>query len=547
MTNVYQKQNVAALLFAVVATVLMTASLTLPWYYSSVKFSEVLADGPARTVNYTYITYDLFGTRTVSKASSRFANHSHTCTRSQNKVPEQVESYESLRSTSSTSVSSIFTLSCASAIIASLSSVMLSAHLLLFSVGSIRDMTLFKFGRTAVRNILHGLCLFLVISASVSCLAFLRLSAAFKKDLAYCVEGPCQSFYGSASFQHSAGTVVSAMVWAPQSGWFVAMVGAFASLMAVFLVAISRIPQIHHSDSSSDEHDMQQMIELETSADHLAGAPRSPSLLDKRAHLVLFVAAIGSAAAAAVIIWACARPQCAACISSALELGGANGLDGVVESIEMQVLPPPPAAWPSLKEGQKFYEHMLSSLAAVTDLGLQFDAKPHKNRVVARFLWQTLPRCANGNCSLPAPMANAVVRYRQVVSGSNFGSGDFTLKQNRRFRQSAASLPHCTTSVESDCNAKIEANYFWKGAGSSDVDITWQRSCTLRLKTPSLSSATPPVIRNVPDVLTFFSSAATAFGPNSEDAILYESGDCFHESDYKVGEAKSRTARQRFF
>ena len=461
----------------------------------------------------------------------------HTCSRLKHDEPDLPlpnESYESLQSTSGTSVSSIFKLSQTSSIIASFSAIAFCAHLLLSSVDSVRNMISLKVGRSLTRTIPHALGLVLFISVSVSFLALLGLSSAFKNDLLSCNTGPCQSISGSSSFEQTSDSIVSESAWAPQAGWFVMMAAAFISLLAVSLVATNRDPlhaplPTQHSDSPSDEQDLQPMIEMTLNTE--LSSP-SPSPLDPRARAALFVVAAGSALATAVIIWACSRPQCATCASNTLQVN-TNVLEGVVESIEMQVLPTPPTAWPSLKDGLSFYQKVLSSLGAVTGLGLDFDAKPHDTRVVSRFLWQTVPMCETSNCSLRELMSN--VRYRQVVSGSGYGNSDFTMKQNRRFRQNAAALTPCITTAERvDCKAKIEANYFWKFAGSSDVDITWQRSCTLRLQSTSPAIVTPPVIRSVRDVLPFFSSAAAAFGPHSENTTLFQSNDCFHESDYKV-------------
>jgi hypothetical protein len=133
----------------------------LPWFFSSITFSKMLANVPSSTLNSTYITYDLFGTRTISLVSNRVANLSHTCTRFQNMASVQVQSYASLQSTSSTSISSIFRLSRTSVIIASLSSVALSAYLLVFSVDSIRDMIVLKLGKAFSRTIPHVLGLVL--------------------------------------------------------------------------------------------------------------------------------------------------------------------------------------------------------------------------------------------------------------------------------------------------------------------------------------------------------------------------------------------------
>jgi hypothetical protein len=535
MATVYQKKNAAAILLTLVVISLTTASLTLPWFFSSITFSKMLANVPSSTLNSTYITYDLFGTRTISLVSNRVANLSHTCTRFQNMASVQVQSYASLQSTSSTSISSIFRLSRTSVIIASLSSVALSAYLLVFSVDSIRDMIVLKLGKAFSRTIPHVLGLVLIVSISLSFLALLGLSAAFKKDHADCDEGPCRSFSGSASSQHNA--VVHAMAWAPQAGWYLAMVAAFISLLAVCLVAINRnilIPP-NHSESSSGEHDTQPMIELATgSAENPAVHPHSPSRLDPRARAVLLAAVAGSALVIAVIIWACVRQQCAECASRTPQLEDAYVLEGVVESIEMQVQPQPPATWPSFKDGRKFYEQVLASLAVRNrGLGFEFDAKARSERSVARQIWQSLPGCLNSNCSTPEQKPVALLRYRQVVSGSGNGSSDFTLKQTRRFRQVAAALPQCTTNSENaECKAKIEANYYWRGAETFDVAIVWQRSCTL-LFHPS-STAQPPVIRNVRDALPFFLSAPVALGADSESSVLYQSNDCYHEREYKV-------------
>lgn len=456
----------------------------------------------------------------------------HTCSRLKHAEPDLAlpnESYESLQSTSGTSVSSIFKLSQMSSIIASFSAIAFFAHLLLSSLESVRNVISLRVGRALNRTIPHALGLVLFISVSVSFLALLGLSSAFKKDLLSCNTGPCQSISGSSSFEQTSDSIVSESAWAPQAGCFVMMAAAFISLLAVCLVATNRDTPTQHSDSPSDEQDLQPMIEL-TSNTELPSP--SPSLSDPRARAALFVVLAVSALATAVIVWACTRPQCATCASNTLQVN-TNVLEGVVESIEMQVLPTPPTAWPSLKDGLSFYQKVLSSLSAATELGLDFDSKPHDERVVTRFLWQTVPMCETSNCSLRGLMSN--VRYRQVVSGSGYGSSDFTMKQNRRFRQNAATLTPCITTAERvDCKAKIEANYFWKFAGSSDVDITWQRSCTLRLQSTSPAIVTPPVIRSVRDVLPFFSSAAAAFVPHSENTTLFQSSDCFHESDYKA-------------
>jgi hypothetical protein len=284
---------------------------------------------------------------------------------------------------------------------------------------------------------------------------------------------------------------------------------------------------------------MQPMIELETSAANSASAYHSSLSLDKRARAVLIVAAAGCTLAAAAIIWACVRPQCSACTSNVLRPRGADGLEGVVESIEMQVQPVPPAAWPSFKDGRKFYEQVISSLAGrKRDLGFEFDAKARNERSVSRQIWQHLPPCSNGNCSALTQTPVAVLRYRRVVSGSGNGSSDFTLKQTRRFRQAAAALPPCTTAKDADCKAKIEANYYWRGAETSDVAIMWQRSCTLLLPRTSITQLS--VLRSLRDVLPFFPSVSSAFGTGSENSTLYESADCVHEREYKVSKIKAR-------
>ncbi len=150
--------------------------------------------------------------------------------------------------------------------------------------------------------------------------------------------------------------------------------------------------------------------------------------------------------------------------------------------------------------------------------------------------------CETSNCSLRGLMSN--VRYRQVVSGSRYGRSHFTMKQNLRFRQNAATLtPSITTAERVDCKAKIEANCFWKFAGSCDVDITWQRSCTLlatklhafgneaarfwqrsctlRPQSTSPAIVTPPVIRSVGDVCRF------SLRPRQRLALVQKIRHCF--------------------
>jgi hypothetical protein len=543
METAYQKKTAAALFLTAVLTGLTIASLALPWFHSSSAFYK--ASGNV-LLNSTDITYDLFGTHTMSLAPMRVTRRSHACGEAQHKdagLAVPVEFYESLESASMSSVSSIFRLAQTSTIIASLTTVLFSAHLLLFSVDSIRKLiTTIKFGRALARNIPHALSFVLICSVSLSFLAFLGLSAAFKNDLLGCDTGPCQSLSGSASYVHDAKGVVSVTSWAPQSGWFVAMATFCISLFAVFLVATNPIPPTYHSCSPAGDQDDLPMVHPTSCADNSAWPPLSMSQLDPRARAVLCVAAIGSMLITAVIAWVCIWPQCAACGLNAVQSGSspgyadANGLNSVAESIEMQVLPSPPAKWPSLHDGQIFYQNVFISLAEIADYGLEFRAAPLKTRVVERVVWHTLPKCDGSNCSLPVLMTN--VRYRKVVSGYGYGSSDFTLKQSRRFRQNAAALPLCTIADETaDCKAKIEANYFWKGTQSSDVDITWQLSCTLRLKGASPSEVASPTISSVRDVLMFFTSAAAAFGPNSENTTLHDSRDCFHESEYAVSEA----------
>lgn len=545
METAYQKKNAAALFLTAVLTGLTTASLALPWFRSASAFYKT-SDNVL--VNSTDITYDLFGTHIISLAPMRVTSRSHICGGVQNKDPGlavPVESYESLKSASTSSVSSIFRLSQASTIIASLTTVLFSAHLLLFSVDSIRNLIThtIKFGSALARNIPHVLCFVLICSVLLSFLAFLGLNAAFKNDFPGCDTGPCQSLSGSASYVHDA-SVVSVTAWAPQSGWFVALASVCISLFAASLVATNQIPPTYHSCSPSGDQDELPMVNPASSAYNSACPPLSISQLDVRARAVLCVAAVGSMLITAVIAWVCIWPQCATCASSMVQSGSSQGyadvdvLKSVVESIEMQVQPSPPAAWPSLEDGHTFYQNLFLSLATVADFGLEFDANPLKTRVVARALWHTLPKCEGSNCSLPVLTTN--VRYRKVISGSGYGSGDFTMKQSRRFRQNAAALPLCTIADENaDCKAKIEANYYWKGAESSDVDITWQRSCTLRLKSTPSSEVAPPVISSVRDVQSFFTSTAAAFGANSENATLYERGDCLHESEYTVSETAS--------
>ena len=544
MTIGYRKKSAAILFLALVVMGLMTSTLTLPWFYSASTFTEKSAVVPESTLNSTFVTYDLFGIRSLILSPDVMASRRHICTRLQNKVPAQVDSYESLLSSSSTNVSYVFRLSQASVITACLTSIALCAYSLLFTEESIRNKIIFKLGLAFMQTMPRVLSLILVVSVFASFLALLGLGAAFKKDRAGCDRGACLSLSGSSTSQDTAGAVMSAIAWGPQAGWFVALVAAPICLLVAYLVVTNRLPSTNHFDHSAGEHDLQPILEQSTGTENMADIPPSCKPLDGRERIVLAIAAAGSALAAAVIVWACVRPQCTNCTANTSQLGDVYGLEGIAESIEMQVQPLAPAAWPSLEEGRKFYEQALSSLAARgTGLGFEFDAKARSERSVVRHIWQTSQSCVSSNCSMHAHKSGAMVRYRQVVLGSGNGSSDFTLKQTRQFRESAAALPQCTITAESaGCKAKIEANYFWRGNETSDVAMTWQRSCTLQLH-PS-SPVDTPAIRSVRDVLPYFSSAPAAFGPDSVDMVMYESSDCYHEREYKVRDAEARAARR---
>ncbi len=535
MASMYQKKSCAALISAAVVFGLMIGCLATPWFYYDVTFVQKSANIPTTTLNSTSVTYDLFGIRTYTLDG--IANHTQACTRYQKETLAPIDTYESVQTfaISSPSLSSVFKLSMAFVIISSISSIALCVVSALFLLESIRSATIRVLGLTFARAILHIPSIVLAISVSISFFSFLGICAAFKKDQAGCDRGPCQSFSGSTSFQNSDGTITSDSSWGPQAGWFMALAAAPTSLLALFFVASNRLPLHPHAEAECDEHDMQPMVEPSGVSTSVTGISHLHLPLHHRARSALLIAAALIALAIAAIIWACHRPLCSTCTAASATQPTPTVLDdlGMLESIEMQVLPLPPVKWPSLKDGRKFYEQFLSLLAAEARKGtgvldFDFDPKAHKERSVMRHIWQATPSCES-NCSKIVPLPIALVRFRQVVSGNGNGSMDFTLKQTRRFRPSAAALPQCTTATEdTPCKAKIEANYYWKSADSSDMGITWQRSCTLLLD----SMFQPPVIRSVLDVQPLFLSASAAFG--GPDAVLYERVDCYHEREYKV-------------
>jgi len=561
MAAIYLKKNCVILTLALGVFGLMTACLTSPWFYLSGSFTLKLYNAPAASgvtsfitavLNSTSVYYDLVGTRTSSRVSGSITNQMQTCTRSQNNHSAYLESYEYLESASNPSIFSIFKLSQACVIIASISSLALSVKSVLFLLDTIRNKVIVTLGIPVTRSVQIVLGLLLVASVAISFLGFLGVSAAFEKDQTDCSDGHCRSFSGSATSHQNSGTVYWESSWGPGAGWYMALAATPLSLLVIYLEVTNHFPPHTDADVSSGEHDMQQMLESSTASQNLtedsppASKSHSLSSFDRRARIALVVAASCCGLAFATIIWASSRPHCTTCTTNAPQLAEADGLEGVPESIEMQVLPPPPVSWPSLQYGRQFYERVLSSLTAKGmagkgDLGFEFDAKATKERNVARQIWQ-LPSCLSGNCSTIVPLPLALVRYRQVVSGSSNGSSDFTLKQTRRFRQVAATLPQCTTAANvAACNAKIEANYYWRGTDTYDVGVTWQRSCTLQLQPASRSSPSPlppspasPVIGSVRDVLPFFPSALAAFGPDSLDTLMFQRDDCYHEREYKA-------------
>ncbi len=482
--------------------------------------------------------YDLFGIRTNSLAFDGIGNSTQNfCAGFQHNSLVPVDTYESMHSNliPSPRVASIFKLCQAFAIIASISSIALFVVSGLFLLDSIRNATIRTLGMAFSRAFPLTLGLVLVTSVAIAMFGFLGISSAFNQDQASCDSGPCQSFSGSATSARDGGGVVSETSWGPHAGWFMVLAAAPTSLLVVFFVASNRLFLSNfHSHLESEDQDMQPMVESSTGDQLATSATISFSPLDNRARYALLVAAVCTALAIAAIVTACLRPPPTP--PALPQPPQSHNLEGVIEGIEMQVLPPPPSSWPSLKQGLKFYERFLASLAAEAlaengGLDFEFDAKARKERSVVRQMWQSQPSCASGNCSTPTPLPVAIVRLRQVVSGSGNGSVDFTLKQKRRFRQAAAALPTCTIAAgDAVCKAKMEANYWWKAAATSDVDVTWERSCTLQL----LHAPAPQVVRSVRDVLPFFPSALAAFGIDSEDANLYERLDCYHEREYKV-------------
>jgi hypothetical protein len=537
LVSMRQKKSCAALFFSLVVFCLMIGCLSLPWFYFSRAFSQTITTISATTLNSTSVVYDLFGTRTHSLAFDRVINTTQTCASFQQNALVPVDTYESMQSNAilSPRVASIFKLCQAFAIIASVSSIALCVVSGLFLLDPIRNATIRTLGIAFSRTFPLSLGLVLITSIVIALFGFLGVSSAFSKDQANCDSGPCKSFSGSATSEQYAGGIVSEMSWGPEAGWYMVLAAAPTSLLVFFFVVSNR-PSLSnaHTHAESEDHDMQPMVEPATEV-HISTSVPIPFLpLDRRARSVLLFSAACTALAIAAIVTACLRPPPTP--PAQHQPPQSHNLEGVIEGIEMQVLPPPPVSWPSLKEGLKFYERFLASLAAEAraekgGLDFDFDAKARKERSVVRQLWQLQPSCTSSNCSTPAPLPIALVRRRQVVSGSGNGTVDVTLKQKRRFRQTAAALPACAIATgHAICKAKMEANYWWKAAEGSDVDVTWERSCTLQL----IHASAPLVVRSVRDVLPFFSSALAAFGTESDDASLYERLDCYHEREYKV-------------
>lgn len=281
------------------------------------------------------------------------------------------------------------------------------------------------------------------------------------------------------------------------------------------------------ADDDDGDHEMQPLADTEECARNVR-RPRPPCPCS-----LLVVAAAFGVLVVAAIVWGSALPRCTTSPADAAQPAETTSLQLVRDSIEMQVQPPLPAAWPSLKKGRKFYERALAAAAAEegSRMGFEFEAGFHKERFVVRKIWQAAICASTSGCSV-------LVRYRRVTAGSKSGSIDLTLKHTRQFRAVAAMLPDCANATGS--SAKLEANYYWKGSASSDVCIKWQYSCKLLLQhaspsSPPFSPPPPaPVIHSVHDVLPFFPSAAQAFQPHAIDTALPELEDCYYEREYKV-------------
>jgi hypothetical protein len=151
-------------------------------------------------------------------------------------------------------VRSTFTVTKAFVLVALILSFSLAAVLAVCLLDPIRNKAIFTLGMTLTRAILLAVCLLLIASATISCLAFLAISNNFKKDQEIaCTQGPCRAFSGAVSSHFDDGSVTLATAWGPQAGWYISLASIPVSILITFIVTVNRFPLPIDSEASTGE------------------------------------------------------------------------------------------------------------------------------------------------------------------------------------------------------------------------------------------------------------------------------------------------------